>query len=104
MAPNVGSAAVRRDPIVIVAPDPAWARTFDRLRPAIEDALRSALVRPVEHIGSTAVPGLAAKPIVDVLAVVADIEAADDATDALAAAGWVAAPEPDDEPQRRRSF
>jgi len=42
----------------------------------------------VEHIGSTAVPGLAAKPIVDVLVTVRDITAEEDYLDALLAAGY----------------
>ena len=53
--------------------DPAWPARFAeleaRIRPALGDV---ALV--VEHIGSTSVPGLAAKPIIDVLVVVADVD------------------------------
>ena len=43
----------------------------------------------VEHIGSTAVPGLAAKPIIDLVVVVDDITAEEDHLDALLAAGYV---------------
>ena len=52
-------------PIVLVPPDPAWATRFAALRPGVVDALDGVAVR-VEHIGSTAVPGLVAKPILDV--------------------------------------
>jgi len=53
--------------------DPSWPARFEAERQRIEAALgRVAL--GVEHIGSTAVPGLAAKPIVDVLLIVADVD------------------------------
>jgi len=58
-------------PIVIVEHDPAWARRFEQLRPPLLAALADVAAR-VDHIGSTAVPGLAAKPIVDVQVAVAD--------------------------------
>jgi ribA/ribD-fused uncharacterized protein len=59
--------------IVIADPDPAWSSRFrherDRLRKALGDrALR------IEHVGSTSVPGLAAKPIVDIQVSVDDVE------------------------------
>lgn len=53
-------------PVVIVDYDPAWPRMFDRERMAISVALRGT-ARRIEHIGSTSVPGLAAKPIIDVM-------------------------------------
>ena len=47
--------------------DPAWAERFERLRAEYAAALDAARVRylAIEHVGSTAVPGLAAKPIID---------------------------------------
>lgn len=51
--------------------DPAWPKKFDEQANAIADALGATALR-IEHIGSTAVPGLAAKPIIDVLVVVPD--------------------------------
>lgn len=62
------------------------------------------LVRRVEHIGSTAVPGLAAKPIIDMVAVVRDIDETRGAIDALREVGWLHAPEPSDAVNRRLSF
>ena len=50
--------------IVVVDYDPAWPAAFERLRAAIWPAVRAA-ADAIEHVGSTAVPGLAAKPIVD---------------------------------------
>jgi GrpB-like predicted nucleotidyltransferase (UPF0157 family) len=56
-----------------------------------QDRIRSALagvVSAVEHIGSTSVPGLAAKPIIDVVVTVPDITAEEDYLDPLIVAGY----------------
>ncbi len=63
--------AIEQTPIVLVEHDPAWAARFAEHTATIRAALGERALL-VEHIGSTAVPGLAAKPIVDVLLVVAD--------------------------------
>jgi len=67
--------------ITIADYDPAWPTRFERERARVEDAIQDAAIR-IEHIGSTAVPGLAAKPIVDILVTVADAD--DDAAFAAA--------------------
>jgi len=72
--------------IVIADYDPAWPERFALERARIVTALGARAVA-VEHVGSTAVPGLAAKPIVDVLVAVADPEA-DELRGALEAAGY----------------
>jgi GrpB-like predicted nucleotidyltransferase (UPF0157 family) len=95
---------MRLDPIVIVAYDPAWATSFDVERDRVQRALGDLLTRPVEHIGSTAVPGLAAKPIIDMLAVVEDIDDAQGAIARLRTVEWVHAPEPTDALDRSLSF
>jgi GrpB-like predicted nucleotidyltransferase (UPF0157 family) len=53
-------------PIVVGDYDPSWPSMFDDERTRIEAAL-GPLVLAIEHIGSTSVPGLAAKPIIDLL-------------------------------------
>jgi len=60
----------KRD-IVIADYDPAWSVTFQSHADAITQALGNDALR-IEHMGSTAVPGLAAKPIIDILLVVKD--------------------------------
>jgi GrpB-like predicted nucleotidyltransferase (UPF0157 family) len=55
----------RAEPVVVVPYDPGWPATFELLRARIAPALGE-LAAGIEHVGSTAVPGLAAKPIVDV--------------------------------------
>jgi GrpB-like predicted nucleotidyltransferase (UPF0157 family) len=74
--------------IVIADYDPAWPERFGREEARIRAALGEAALS-VEHIGSTSVPGLAAKDIVDVLLVVED--SGDEASylPALEAAGYV---------------
>jgi len=56
--------------IVLAEPDPAWTERFEQEAARIRSALGQR-ARAIEHIGSTAVPGLAAKPIVDILITVA---------------------------------
>jgi GrpB-like predicted nucleotidyltransferase (UPF0157 family) len=58
-------------PVTLVEYDPTWPSRFEEHRRRIATALGPA-ARAVEHIGSTSVPGLAAKPIVDVLVTVDD--------------------------------
>ena len=69
-------------------PDPRWADAFLEHRVRITAALAAVDVG-IEHIGSTSVPGLAAKPIVDVVVTVADITAEEDYLAPLLAAGYV---------------
>lgn len=94
----------RRDPITIVAYDGAWPALFERERVRVEAALGPWLVGPVEHIGSTSVPGLPAKPIIDMLARITDYNHGSAITEAMVGIGWVAAPEPHDQPNRTWSF
>ncbi|MBT1540716.1 GrpB family protein [Curtobacterium flaccumfaciens pv. flaccumfaciens] len=70
--------------------DSGWAAVFADHRRRILEALpgSGADAAVVEHIGSTAVPGLAAKPIVDIVVVVADITAEATYLDQLLAAGY----------------
>lgn len=55
--------------IEVVDYDLCWQKTFERLRSRIWTAVRD-LALSVEHVGSTSVPGLAAKPIIDISIVV----------------------------------
>jgi GrpB-like predicted nucleotidyltransferase (UPF0157 family) len=57
--------------IEVTDPDPAWPRQYDGLAGRIREALGWRVLQ-LEHIGSTAVPGLAAKPIIDIDLAVAD--------------------------------
>jgi GrpB-like predicted nucleotidyltransferase (UPF0157 family) len=67
----------QRPTIVIVDYDPGWPLRFEQERVKIAEALR-ARAQLIEHIGSTSVPGLAAKPIIDILVTVGGAEINDD--------------------------
>jgi GrpB-like predicted nucleotidyltransferase (UPF0157 family) len=82
-------------PIVLAGYDPVWPVLFAREAARIRAALGGRAVQ-VEHVGSTSVPGLAAKPIVDILLAVPDSADEQAYVPALEAAGYVLrAREPD---------
>jgi len=68
--------------------DPGWSLLFEREARRIREAL-GARVRLLEHAGSTSVPGLAAKPIIDMVLAVADSTAEADYVPPMEAAGFV---------------
>ncbi|WP_307875108.1 GrpB family protein [Frankia nepalensis] len=74
-------------PIVIVAYRPEWADRFAAEHATIRRALGPTALR-VEHIGSTSVPGLGAKPIIDIQVAVPDITADEAFVAPLLAAGY----------------
>ena len=62
--------------VIVVSYDPQWPEAFDAAAGEVADAL--GLERQdVHHIGSTSIPGMAAKPVIDMLAVVADLASLD---------------------------
>ena len=66
---------VLREDVAVVPYDPRWPELFRQEKDHLLSCLPSDLIRRVEHFGSTAVPGLAAKPIVDLLVEVIDLQA-----------------------------
>jgi GrpB-like predicted nucleotidyltransferase (UPF0157 family) len=85
---TIGELAVLAGPVELAEYDPEWPHLFERLAADIRSALGER-VRLLEHSGSTSVPGLAAKPIIDIVLAVAD--SADEASyvPALEALGYV---------------
>ncbi len=81
--------------IRIVPYDPDWPVQFEAERARLSDALGAVALR-IEHNGSTAVPGLSAKPIIDIQISVADLKAADAYTAGLERAGYTHVSHPDD--------
>lgn len=67
----------------------AWPAAFEVERAQLESILAPWLAGRIEHIGSTAVPGLCAKPVIDIMAPVHSLEASRPAIDAAVAAGYV---------------
>jgi GrpB-like predicted nucleotidyltransferase (UPF0157 family) len=85
----------RIDPAIrLVAYDPLWAVRAREESQRLRDTLGSVAVR-VEHVGSTAVPGLAAKPIVDLQLSVAAIEPRDRYVAPLEQLGYRFVPDPE---------
>ncbi|UZJ25440.1 GrpB family protein [Rhodococcus antarcticus] len=78
---------VEKRALVIVDADPSWPGIFADHENRVRIAL-GATARTVEHIGSTSVPGLAAKPIIDILVTVDDITAEEVHLDPLLRAGY----------------
>lgn len=62
----------RNDPVIVVEYDDEWPIRFREWHQRLEEALRGVAVQ-IEHVGSTAVPGLAAKPIIDIQVSVTEI-------------------------------
>ncbi|GAA4635138.1 hypothetical protein GCM10023196_079440 [Actinoallomurus vinaceus] len=75
--------------IEVVDYDSSWPDRFADQQDGVSAVLQPWLAAPVEHIGSTAVRGLRAKPIVDMLAPVRSLPEAQAAVEALAAVGWL---------------
>jgi GrpB-like predicted nucleotidyltransferase (UPF0157 family) len=65
---------VLRDEVWVVPYDPCWPELFVLEREHLQSCLPHDLIKRIEHFGSTAVPGLAAKPIIDILVEVTDLE------------------------------
>lgn len=70
-------------PIVIEPYDPAWPLRFEAERALLEPVLAPWLAGPIVHIGSTAVPDLPAKPVIDIMAAVDDLHSSAAAIEAL---------------------
>jgi len=74
--------------ITVVPYDPSWPSAYEGVAAAVESALGGRLVS-IEHVGSTAVPGLAAKPVLDIDLVVPGPADEDSYVPALESIGFV---------------
>jgi len=84
---TVGELTPLAQRVVIVDYDPHWPDLFQREAEKIQAALGPRAMQ-IEHIGSTAVPGLAAKPVIDILLVVADSACEEQYAAALESIGY----------------
>ena len=87
-ATTVGELKPHDAPITLVDYDPAWPALFEREDRRIRAALGDRVLR-LEHTGSTSVPGLAAKPCIDMTMIVPNSADEDDYLPSLEAAGYV---------------
>jgi len=74
-------------PVVVTPYQSQWVSDFTQIAGRIRDVVNDAAIR-IDHIGSTAVPGLAAKDVIDIQITVADLERADSLTRSLIAVGF----------------
>lgn len=72
--------------------DPEWPAMFRREAGILAEVLEPWMTGGVHHVGSTAVPGLAAKPVIDIMVGVADLEASRPCIDLLAGLDYCYAP------------
>jgi GrpB-like predicted nucleotidyltransferase (UPF0157 family)/ribosomal protein S18 acetylase RimI-like enzyme len=79
-------------PIEVVPYDPRWPERFGVERDALEEAIGKWATGGIHHVGSTAVPGLDAKPIIDIVVGVDSLEAARACFEPLARLGYLYAP------------
>src|SRR6516165_12482010 len=84
-------------PIELTDYDPVWSDRFAEQQARLTDLLKPWLAGVIEHIGSTSVPGLRSKPVVDLLAPVQSLAAVRAAIPMLELDGWLSWP---DDPNR----
>lgn len=82
----------KEDSVHISTYDPAWPSLFEAERELLAYALKPWLVGPIEHVGSTAVSGLPAKPVIDIMAGVESLDASREAISVLQDIGYQYAP------------
>lgn len=91
------------DPIEVVAYDKRWVELFAVSERELRNVL-APFVLDIEHIGSTAVPGLAAKPVIDIQVGVRTLDASVDIVSAVQSLGYEYVPEFEEELPDRRYF
>jgi GrpB-like predicted nucleotidyltransferase (UPF0157 family) len=87
MTMNEDDLGLKRGMVRVVPYRPEWPAYFQSERELLQKIL-GAKVLEIRHIGSTAIPGMPAKPIIDILSAVENLADVDDFTDALAAIGY----------------
>ena len=89
MSSNKTSLEEENAPVEVVTYDPAWPFKFDEERAVLEGLLAQWIVADIEHVGSTAVPGLAAKPVIDIMVPVGSLETSRGSIEAASHAGYI---------------
>jgi len=74
--------------VVVLPYDIKWKSDFEKIRQEIEKAI-GGLIIGVEHVGSTSVEGMSAKPCIDIDVVIKDYSVFDDVVDKLGAIGYI---------------
>ncbi|MCX7016889.1 MAG: GrpB family protein [Candidatus Sumerlaeota bacterium] len=79
---------LRRGTVRLEPYDPAWARHFSREAARIRKALGDR-IEDIQHVGSTSVPGLLAKPVIDIAIAIRDLADVDDCVEPLETLGYL---------------
>lgn len=79
---------MRTEQVFVVPYDPLWIQSFNQIREELESAL-GALAVAIEHVGSTSVAGLSAKPIIDIDIVISDKSMLSETIEALSQIGYI---------------
>lgn len=90
-------------PVIIVAYDPRWPTIYSREKDQILGAVGNKVVA-IEHVGSTAIPRLGAKPIIDIMVAVRQLSDAKECIGPLRSIGYEYVPEYEKELPERRYF
>jgi len=93
----------KRAPVEICEYDSTWTLKFEKQKRDITNALGNKVLA-IEHIGSTAVPGLGAKPIIDIMVGLRQLNDAEDCIEPLKKIGYEYVPELETETPERRYF
>jgi GrpB-like predicted nucleotidyltransferase (UPF0157 family) len=91
------------DPVEIVPYDPQWPDAFEMAASELAAALEPWVVA-IEHVGSTAVPGLAAKPVIDIQVGVRSLDQSEEIVAAVEALGYEYVSELEEDLPQRRYF
>src|SRR3954471_11998750 len=91
------ASGVEHEPVRIEPYDPSWPARFEEERRALEKTLGNSITGGVHHVGSTSVPGLDAKPVIDILVGIDDLESSREFIEPLAGLGYMYSPYRPDE-------
>jgi GrpB-like predicted nucleotidyltransferase (UPF0157 family) len=80
------------EPVRIAVYDPSWPAKFEAERTELQECIGPWIVGGIHHVGSTSVPGLPAKPVIDILVGVETLEGSRPCIDKVAALGYVYSP------------
>lgn len=79
---------MRTNKVIVLPYDRAWKSDFENIKTEIETALKD-LIIAIEHVGSTSVEGMSAKPCIDIDVVIGDYSVFDEVVGRLAEIGYI---------------
>ena len=85
---GTGCMTAPEEPVYIVPYDESWPVRFQEEQAVLQDVIGQWIAGSIEHVGSTAVPGLAAKPVIDIMAGVESLEKSRAAIPVLSEVGY----------------